>query len=224
MHTQVSRKLSVLRQPDGASAIAPWAIVLAGGEGLRLRPLVRQLCGDDARSSLRRSSGSKSLLGHTPAQRILAQSQDRGTAAGILFLAHWIHSQDPRALRQGSRGQWEELIPVVSVFALQGFLAPYTERSPGDDLQAPLPDFPLTARANSKGIIPDAPQGGLNLPARRGFSSKVHQGNVSLCGEEALFHFVGARLDGDSVSALPLVGEFSQFVGKNTGELLGLGG
>jgi hypothetical protein len=29
---------------------------------------------------------------------------------------------------QGSRGQWEELIPVASVFALQGFLAPYAER------------------------------------------------------------------------------------------------
>ncbi len=126
--------------------------------------------------------------------------------------------------RKTSRGQWEELIPVVSVFALQGFLAPYAERSPGDDLQAPLPDFPLTASANSKGFIPDAFQGGLNLSARRGLSSKVHQGNVSLCGEEALLDFVGAGLDGDSVSALPLVGEFGQFVGKNTGELLGLGG
>jgi hypothetical protein len=53
MHVQVS----VLREPDGASSIVPWAIVLAGGAGVRLRPLVRQLCGDDARSSLRRSSG-----------------------------------------------------------------------------------------------------------------------------------------------------------------------
>jgi hypothetical protein len=116
------------------------------------------------------------------------------------------------------------LIPVVSVFALQGFLAPYAERSPGDDLQAPLPDFPFTASANSKGFIPDALQCGLNLSARRGHSSKVHRGNVSLCGEEALLDFVCACLDGDSVSALPLVGEFGQFVGKNAGELLGLGG
>jgi hypothetical protein len=120
-------------------------------------------------------------------------------------------------LRQESRGQWEELIPVVAVFALQGFLAPYTERSPGDDLQAPLSDFPLAAGANSKGFIPDALQGGLNLAARRGHSSKVHQGNVSLCGEEALLDLFGARLDGDSVSALPLADEFSQFVGKNAG-------
>jgi hypothetical protein len=132
--------------------------------------------------------------------------------------------QKTRALRQGSRGQGEQLIAVVSVFALQSLLAPYTERSPGDDLQSPLPDFPLAAGANSKGFIPDALQSGLDLPARRGHPSKAHQGNVSLGGEEALLDFIGPRLDGDAVSALPLVGEFGQFVRKNTGEFLGLGG
>ena len=126
--------------------------------------------------------------------------------------------------RQGSRGQGKELIPVVSAFALHGFLAPYAERSPGDDLQAPLPDFPLTAGANSKGFISDALQGGVNLSACRGHSSKVHQGNVPLCGEKTLLDFVGARLDSDSVSAMPLVGEFGQLLGKNAGELVGLGG
>ena len=65
MHAQVTRKLSVLRQPDGASAIAPWAIVLAGGEGVRLRPLVRQLCGDERPKQFAMIVGSKSLLGHT---------------------------------------------------------------------------------------------------------------------------------------------------------------
>jgi mannose-1-phosphate guanylyltransferase len=140
MHTQVTRKLSVLRQPDGASAIAPWAIVLAGGEGVRLRPLVRQLCGDERPKQFAKIVGSKSLLGHTldrvglkippsrtvisacrvhdeylaqefpetPAERILAQPQDRGTAAGILFPAHWIHSQDPEA--------------VVSIFPADHFI------------------------------------------------------------------------------------------------------
>ena len=44
----------------------------------------------------------------TPAQRILAQPQDRGTAAGILFPAHWIHSQDPEA--------------VVSIFPADHFI------------------------------------------------------------------------------------------------------
>jgi hypothetical protein len=56
MHAQVS----VLRQPDGASAIAPCVIVLAGGEGVRLRPLVRQLCGDERPKQFAKIVGSKS--------------------------------------------------------------------------------------------------------------------------------------------------------------------
>jgi mannose-1-phosphate guanylyltransferase len=43
----------------------PWAIVLAGGEGVRLRPLVRQLCGDERPKQFVKIVGSKSLLGHT---------------------------------------------------------------------------------------------------------------------------------------------------------------
>jgi hypothetical protein len=87
--------------------------------------------------------------------------------AGLLAAARNLeYRPKDQALWQGSSGQWEELVPVVSVFALRGFLAPYAERGPGDDLQAPLPDFPLTAGANSKGFIPDTLQGGLNLSAR----------------------------------------------------------
>jgi len=116
------------------------------------------------------------------------------------------------------------MIPVLSAFAFHGFLAFYAERSPRNSLQASWPDFLLTADADSEGLIPDPLQGGLNLTARRGRPSKVHPGNISLCREEALLDFVSARLDGDSVSGLPLVGELSQLVGKNSGELLGLGG
>ena len=65
MHAQAMRKLSVLRQPDGASVIVTWAIVLAGGEGVRLRPLVRQLCGDERPKQFAKIVGFKSLLGHT---------------------------------------------------------------------------------------------------------------------------------------------------------------
>jgi mannose-1-phosphate guanylyltransferase len=115
---------------DHASTAPVWAIVLAGGEGVRLRPLVRELCGEERPKQFAKIVGSKSLLGHTlervgleipPARTVivtcrahseymaeefagdtphtvLAQPQDRGTAAGIFFPAHWIYSTDPDAV------------------------------------------------------------------------------------------------------------------------------
>lgn len=50
---------------DHASAAPVWAIVLAGGEGVRLRPLVRELCGEERPKQFAKIVGSKSLLGHT---------------------------------------------------------------------------------------------------------------------------------------------------------------
>jgi hypothetical protein len=44
---------------------APWAIVLAGGEGVRLLPLVRQVCGMNKPKQLAKIVGTKSQLRHT---------------------------------------------------------------------------------------------------------------------------------------------------------------
>ena len=126
MHAQVS----VLRQPDGASAIAPWAIVLAGGEGVRLRPLVRQLCGDERPKQFAKIVGSKSLLGHTldrvgleipPSRTVISAcrvhdeylAQEFPETPAQRDLAErlpesWIHSQDPEA--------------VVSIFPADHFI------------------------------------------------------------------------------------------------------
>jgi mannose-1-phosphate guanylyltransferase len=103
-----------------------WAIVLAGGEGVRLRPLVRHVCGDERPKQYVPLLESRTLLRQTvdrvarlvpperivvvtlqdhaeyvtrelrpgPTFRLLAQPEARGTAAGILFPAHWIHAQD----------------------------------------------------------------------------------------------------------------------------------
>ena len=43
----------------------PWAIVLAGGEGIRLKGLTRKIDGDSRPKQFSRIFGNRSLLGHT---------------------------------------------------------------------------------------------------------------------------------------------------------------
>lgn len=107
-----------------------WAIVLAGGEGLRLRPLVRRMLGEDRPKQFVKVLGPRSLLrqtldrvelGISPDRTVvvtvrqhggyvaeefagaarppyvLAQPEDRGTAAAILYAARWIAWRDPAA-------------------------------------------------------------------------------------------------------------------------------
>ena len=107
-----------------------WSVVLSGGEGTRLRPLVRQVTGEDRPKQYAKLLGPRSLLRQTldrvalagPAARtvlvtlrrhtaylteefagspeppyVLVQPEDRGTAAGILYAAHWIAWRDPSA-------------------------------------------------------------------------------------------------------------------------------
>ena len=109
-----------------------WAIVLAGGKGTRLSPLVQRIHADGRPKQFAVLMGSRSLLRQTldrvalavPPERtvvvttethapffaaefsgpgaprvgkVLVQSQDRGTAAGILLPAQWIAWRDPEA-------------------------------------------------------------------------------------------------------------------------------
>jgi mannose-1-phosphate guanylyltransferase len=105
-----------------------WAIVLAGGDGARLRPLVREVFGDDRPKQYAPLVGVESLLRQTlnrvgllfPPHRsvivsreqhsayvtaeaaasgsaVLLQPENRGTAMGVLFPAHWIYWRDPEA-------------------------------------------------------------------------------------------------------------------------------
>lgn len=107
-----------------------WSIILAGGQGVRLAPLVHLLHGDERPKQFATLIGSKSLLlqtleraalGTAPERTVvvvsrgqeryvagelrdgtkatvLVQPSDRGTAAGILFPAHWIRARDPKAI------------------------------------------------------------------------------------------------------------------------------
>ena len=50
-------------EPSGGGSL--WAVVLAGGEGVRLRPLVRHLCGDERPKQFSPLLGTRTLLRHT---------------------------------------------------------------------------------------------------------------------------------------------------------------
>lgn len=104
-----------------------WSVVLAGGEGTRLRPLVQRIHSDNRPKQYAVIVGSRSLLRQTldrialgiPPERtvvvatraherffasefsgiakLLVQPVARGTAAGILLPAQWISCIDPTA-------------------------------------------------------------------------------------------------------------------------------
>ena len=119
-------------QPQQAAAESReerWAIVLAGGEGVRLKGLARRICGEVRPKQYVPLLGPRTLLHQTldrvrltvpPEQtvvvtvwdharyltaectsttcpRVLTQPTSRGTAAGILFPAHWISWRAPDA-------------------------------------------------------------------------------------------------------------------------------
>jgi len=102
-----------------------WAIVLAGGEDARLRPLIQRLYGEfpalsGVRSLLRQTLDRvrmvaasdrtvvvtlRNLEGYlhealegAAVRRVLVQPADKGSAAGVLLPCHWIHRSDPEAI------------------------------------------------------------------------------------------------------------------------------
>ena len=106
-----------------------WAIVLAGGQGVRLRRLARGVCGEERPKQYVPLLGARTLLrqtldrvwlaiapertvvvtvwGHARylaaedasawGAHLLVQPDSRGTAAGILFPAHWVSWRVPDA-------------------------------------------------------------------------------------------------------------------------------
>ncbi len=57
-----SRRIPLARGGSAVGSGQLWAIVLAGGEGVRLRPLTRCGCGDDRPKPYAALTGARSLL------------------------------------------------------------------------------------------------------------------------------------------------------------------
>ena len=124
-----TRKALARPGPAAPARGSLWAVVLAGGEGRRLRPLTYQICGDERPKQYVSLFRGRTLLAQTldrvarlvppcrtvvialqnhsryfsgqlagpGSPHLLVQPDDRGTAPGVLYPAHWVAWHDPHA-------------------------------------------------------------------------------------------------------------------------------
>jgi mannose-1-phosphate guanylyltransferase len=97
--TSVGGDHAISRLPRRAES--SWAVVLAGGEGARLRPLVRRIHPDGRPKQYSVLMGSRSMLGHTLERVSLAVPADR--TAVVVTRAHAAFFSRDVSLRHGSK-------------------------------------------------------------------------------------------------------------------------
>lgn len=87
------RKPLARAEPTGRTQDHLWSIVLAGGEGVRLRPLIRRLYGAERPKQYAALVGSRSLLRHTLDRVALASPLERTVLATCRSHAKYIASE-----------------------------------------------------------------------------------------------------------------------------------
>ena len=119
---------------------ALWAIVLAGGEGVRLRPLVRLVCGDERPKQFAPLLGGRSLLEATLDRVALGVRRDRTLVVGVrhhaAYLREPVDPTDARVLFQPEnrgtaagilypalRVSWRDPDATVAVFPSDHFVS-----------------------------------------------------------------------------------------------------
>ncbi|HLB54697.1 MAG TPA: sugar phosphate nucleotidyltransferase, partial [Gemmatimonadales bacterium] len=91
--------MTILRKPQARIEPADgiedrlWAVVLAGGEGARLRPLTRRVCGDDRPKQYAALVGSRSLLRQTLDRVALRIAVERTVVVTLRAHARYIAAE-----------------------------------------------------------------------------------------------------------------------------------
>jgi len=93
MPAEVPRKPPAPIAPDESAPRRLWAIVLAGGEGVRLRPLVWRLHGDERPKQYAAVVGSRSLLRHTLDRVALVIPPERTVVATLRSHARYLAAE-----------------------------------------------------------------------------------------------------------------------------------
>jgi mannose-1-phosphate guanylyltransferase len=119
-----AREVPELPDPEmsGPPPASLWGVILAGGEGVRLRPLVRRVCGDERPKQYAPLLGPRTLLGQTLDRVTLRIPPDRTVVSTVRAHAGYIadepSSSEARVLVQPSEKGTAAgiLLPVHWIF------------------------------------------------------------------------------------------------------------
>lgn len=91
--------------------------MLAGGEGVRLRPLVRELCGDERPKQIAKIVGSKSLLSNTLGRVALKIRPERTAIVTCRAHGKYMEQEFTATLRQRVLVQPEDSGTAAGIFS-----------------------------------------------------------------------------------------------------------